>query len=120
MKTRIAHHATLLAAAVGLALPVSLASPARAEWCYWDLDLVRDGGIVRGRAEFQCDSQPRTGYATLYYGDQAMAQDSCQTSGGKSCVAAPAAPYQPGKWCLDYSLSMGGASGGGGKCTNID
>jgi hypothetical protein len=120
MPTRTVRNACLLAAAAVLA-PGWAAVPAFADSCQSrGLGIVREGEVVRGRAEFTCDSQPRTGRATLSHDGRVVAEESCQTSSGVSCVAAPASAYQPGSWCIQWSLPQDAASNEGSQCMGID
>ena len=120
MLTKTVRNAYFVAAAA-LLTPNWAGTPAFADSCQSrGLGIVREGDVVRGRAEFTCDSQPRTGRATLSYNGRVVAEATCQTSSGASCVAAPASAYQPGPWCIQWSLPQDANSSGGSQCTNIE
>ena len=90
MPIRTVRNACLLAAAA-LLTPGWAGTPAFADNCQSrGLGIAREGDVVRGKAEFTCDSQPRSGRATLSHNGRVVAEDRCQTSSGVSCVAAPA------------------------------
>jgi len=120
MPTRTVRNACLLAAAVLLSPAGGAGTPAFADSCQSrGLDVVRDGDVVRGRAEFTCDSEPRNGRATLIHDGRAVAEATCRTASGATCVAAPAAAYGPGEWCIKWYLPQGSVAGGGSQCTDI-
>ncbi len=120
MPARTVRNACLLAAAA-LLPPGWAGTPAFADNCQSrGLGIVREGDVVQGKAEFTCDSQTRTGRATLSHNGRVAAEASCQTSSGASCVAAPASAYQPGSWCIQWSLPQDANSSGGSQCTGID
>jgi hypothetical protein len=120
MPTRTLRIAVLLATVVLLS-PAGARTPAFADSCQsHGLDIVRDGNVVRGRAEFTCDSQPRDGRATLIHDGRAVAEATCRTASGASCVAAPTAAYGPGEWCIEWSLPQGSVGAGGSQCQGID